>query len=205
MGNDNIAIKVKDLRIRKGYSQEYLAEESKLSLRTIQRIESGESVPRGDTLIKLTKALGVTPDDLLDWTKMEDNGYLKLLNFSALTGVFIHPILGIIIPLAMWTLKKDKVNLVDDYGRKLINFQITWTLLLYSIFIIYTKGTYIGFDFNIIRLLRNVLTVGINKELYYGFFLMLIYLFNIIMIFINLKRITKGVEGKYFLAIPFLR
>lgn len=205
MGNDNIAIKVKDLRIRKGYSQEYLAEESKLSLRTIQRIESGESVPRGDTLIKLTKALGVTPDDLLDWTKMEDNGYLKLLNFNALTGVFIHPILGIIIPLAMWTLKKDKVNLVDDYGRKLINFQITWTLLLYSIFIIYTKGTYIGFDFNIIRLLRNVLTVGINKELYYGFFLMLIYLFNIIMIFINLKRITKGVEGKYFLAIPFLR
>ncbi|HYQ56702.1 MAG TPA: helix-turn-helix transcriptional regulator, partial [Draconibacterium sp.] len=69
MNNQNLAIKIKDLRNRKGLSQEQLSEESKLSLRTIQRIEKGESIPRGDTLMRLTQALGITPDELLDWAK----------------------------------------------------------------------------------------------------------------------------------------
>ncbi|WP_146035304.1 helix-turn-helix domain-containing protein, partial [Formosa algae] len=94
MNNQNLAIKIKDLRNRKGFSQEQLAEESKLSLRTVQRIEKGESIPRGDTLIKLTQALGVTPDDLLEWTDIEDKGYLTLLNLSALTGLLFNPLLG---------------------------------------------------------------------------------------------------------------
>ncbi|WP_146035300.1 helix-turn-helix domain-containing protein, partial [Formosa algae] len=94
MNNQNLAIKIKDLRNRKGFSQEQLAEESKISLRTVQRIEKGESIPRGDTLIKLTQALGVTPDDLLEWTDIEDKGYLTLLNLSALTGLLFNPLLG---------------------------------------------------------------------------------------------------------------
>ncbi|TXD48174.1 helix-turn-helix domain-containing protein [Polaribacter sp. IC073] len=84
MNNQNLAIKIKDLRNRKGFSQEQLSEASKLSIRTIQRIEKGASIPRGDTLIKLTRALGVTPDDLLEWTDIEDKGYLILLNLSAI-------------------------------------------------------------------------------------------------------------------------
>lgn len=100
MNDQNLAFKVKGLRNRKGFSQEQLSEESKLSLRTIQRIEKGESVPRGDTLLKLTQVLGVTPDDLLEWDKTEDRGYLALLNLSALSLVIL-PILGIIIPLVM--------------------------------------------------------------------------------------------------------
>ena len=39
MNNHNLATKIKDLRNRKGFSQEQLSEVSKLSLRTIQRIE----------------------------------------------------------------------------------------------------------------------------------------------------------------------
>ena len=57
MNNLNLAQRVKDLRNRKGISQENLAEESGLSLRTIQRIENNETVPRGDTLKKLSIAL----------------------------------------------------------------------------------------------------------------------------------------------------
>ena len=124
MNNQNLAIKIKDLRTRKGFSQENLSEESKLSLRTIQRIEKGESVSRGDTLIKLTQALGVTPDDLLEWTDIEDKGYLTIMNLSALS-ILIQPFLGIIIPLVMWILKREKIKLVNDTGKKLISFQIS--------------------------------------------------------------------------------
>ena len=57
MNNLNLALRVKELRNRKGFSQETLAEESSLSLRTIQRIENNESIPRGDTLKRLANAL----------------------------------------------------------------------------------------------------------------------------------------------------
>ena len=58
MNNQNLAIRIKDLRKRKGLSQENLSEESKLSLRTIQRIESGTVTPRAYTIKQISEALG---------------------------------------------------------------------------------------------------------------------------------------------------
>ena len=69
MKNFDLAKKIKELRSRKGYSQDDLAEYSQLSLRTIQRIENGETEPRGDTLKRLAKALNVTPDEMIDWAE----------------------------------------------------------------------------------------------------------------------------------------
>jgi len=43
MKNHNLAEKLKDLRVKKGLSQEQLSEISKLSIRTTQRIENGET------------------------------------------------------------------------------------------------------------------------------------------------------------------
>ncbi len=200
MDNQNLAIKVKDLRNRKGYSQEQLSEESKLSLRTIQRIEKGESVPRGDTLVKLTQALGVTPDDLLEWTNIEDKGYLTLLNLSAIT-ILVQPLFGIIIPLVMWILKRDKIKLVDDTGRKLISFQITWTLTLYIVSFLASKGTFIPFNLNILKRFP----VFISDFSLGPALLLFLYLFNLVLIFINIRRSQKGLKTKYFPAIPFLK
>ena len=53
---------LKKLRIDNGFSQEELSEKSGLGLRTIQRLENGESSPRDDTLRLLTKALNVPKD-----------------------------------------------------------------------------------------------------------------------------------------------
>ena len=200
MNNQNLAIKIKDLRNRKGFSQEQLSEESQLSLRTIQRIEKGESVPRGDTLIKLTRALGVTPDDLLEWTNIDDKGYLTLLNLSSIS-ILIQPILGIIVPLVMWILKREKVNQVDDTGRKLISFQITWTILLYAILLILNNGAYLPFDFNLLK----VVSVVFYHHSVPGIFILALYLYNLMMIVINIRRNQKGLNCKYVPAIPILK
>lgn len=53
---------LKKLRIDNGFSQEELSEKSGLGLRTIQRLENGESSPREDTLRLLTKAFNVPKD-----------------------------------------------------------------------------------------------------------------------------------------------
>jgi transcriptional regulator with XRE-family HTH domain len=100
MENSELQKRVKELRIKQGLSQEELAEKTGLSLRTIQRIENGESIPRGDTLKRLSIALQSTPDDLIDWQIQEDNNILKILSLSQL-GFLAFPILGIIIPLAI--------------------------------------------------------------------------------------------------------
>ena len=76
MDNTYLALRVKELRNQKGMSQEFLAEESGLSLRTIQRIEKGESNPTGESLKRLANALNVSPDELIDWSVKEDKRYL---------------------------------------------------------------------------------------------------------------------------------
>ena len=64
MRNTIISSSIKDLRISKNLTQEELSEKSDLSLRTIQRLENGESIPRGDTLKRITDALGL-PNNLV--------------------------------------------------------------------------------------------------------------------------------------------
>jgi len=192
MNNQNLAIKIKDLRNRKGFSQERLAEDSKLSLRTIQRIEKGESIPRGDTLIKLTQALEVTPDDLLDWTKIEDRGFLAILILSTVS-TFIHPLLGLFIPTILWVLKKDKVNLVDHTGKCIINFQLVWIFLLYIIMFIVANGRPLLFDFNLSTLF---FTVFRQFSTLISISLLGLYISSLLFTLINLFRNYKGLKSK---------
>lgn len=49
---------IKELRIKKGMTQEELAEKTELSARTIQRIENGEVDPRALYLTDDCKSLG---------------------------------------------------------------------------------------------------------------------------------------------------
>ena len=64
-------LKIKELRESKGLSQEELCENSGISLRTIQRIENGESVPRGSTLKTIASSLNVSPDSLISFSHGE--------------------------------------------------------------------------------------------------------------------------------------
>ena len=59
METKGLGQKLKTLRGQRGMSQEYLAEESKVSLRTIQRIENNESTPTGETIKRIANALEV--------------------------------------------------------------------------------------------------------------------------------------------------
>ena len=105
----NLADRIKRIRQNQGLSQEKLAEESGLSLRTIQRIEKEKSTPTGDSLKKIARALNITVDELTDWEIIEDRSYLKSVNLSALLFLFF-PLLGILLPSLLWILKKGKIK-----------------------------------------------------------------------------------------------
>jgi transcriptional regulator with XRE-family HTH domain len=62
-----LAKKIRDLRIKKGLSQEKLARLADVSYNTVVKIESGESKnPTFQTMAGIAKALGVTLDALAE-------------------------------------------------------------------------------------------------------------------------------------------
>ena len=122
--------RIRNYRQKNGLSQEQLAEKSGLNLRTIQRIEKDETIPRGDSLRRLAIALKTSPDDLIDWRTKEDKNLLTILNLSQLSFI-AFPTLGILIPLIIWILQKDKIKKVDQLGKLILNFQLSWTLIFF--------------------------------------------------------------------------
>ncbi|RLD29433.1 MAG: DNA-binding protein [Bacteroidetes bacterium] len=191
MNKNHLAIRLKELRNQKGKSQEVLADESGLSLRTIQRIENGDTNPTGDSLKRLSNALNVNPDELIDWVIKEDKRYLIFLNLSALTFLFF-PMLGILVPFILWTSRKDKIKNIKKLGRDVINFEITWTILLFFI-------PFLLFLLSKIGLLES-LTLSIVFTVT-GF----MYFINLIYVLLNTLRISNEKDLMYYPQIKFLR
>jgi transcriptional regulator with XRE-family HTH domain len=200
MKNNELAKKIKELRTRKGLSQDELATAAQLNLRTIQRIESEETEPRGDTLKRLAKALEVTADELIDWAEEEDTTMLVLLNISALSFI-AFPILGIIVPLVLWMSKKDKIKNLNQTGKKLLNFQISWCVFIFSIYILFAVISI--FHIRIIPFSFSIFNLGGGELLI--LFIPVVYFLNIVLILFNAIRSYKNKEVIYQPAIPFLR
>ena len=199
MNNQNLAANIKNLRKRKGISQELLAENSSLSLRTIQRIENGETEPRGDTLTRLANALDVAPEELVDWELTEDKGFLMSLNLSAL-GFILFPLLGIVIPLIMWISKKGKLKQLDNLAKEVLNFQISWTIVLLLTYIYFIASTYYRLnqtDYISLSILGN----PVYKLLAMGG----LYVYNFVLIVVNTLKLKDGREVRYFPRIRFVR
>jgi transcriptional regulator with XRE-family HTH domain len=62
---------VKEARAAKGYTQKELSELSNISIRSIQRIENGEIMPRSYTLKTLAGILGISFEDMQEVTLAE--------------------------------------------------------------------------------------------------------------------------------------
>ncbi len=200
MNHTDLSLKVKALRKKIGLSQEMLAENSGLSLRTIQRVENGENEPTGNSLMKIANALKVSQDELLDWSVLEDKYFLMRMNLSALTFIF-GGFLGALIPFILWNSNKNKIKMVDKLGRDLVNFQITWLLLAgFGSFLISMS---LGFN---MESATNISATDIKEMLtQILIYLTVISALNILLIIFNTFRITNGKKVMYFPKIRFLK
>jgi transcriptional regulator with XRE-family HTH domain len=181
--------KLKSIRELQNLTQEELSEKSGVSVRTIQRIESGNE-PKGYTLRVLAKALKVEENELLykesEQEKSEiieekeeskevvliNYSYLKLINFSSILFIVIPP-LNILAPLILVLTMKQK-NILT---KQLISVQILWTIMAPIVFMlgIFLK---LGNKFtlilmilivlsNVFIILRNAIEIDRNKKLYF--------------------------------------
>lgn len=182
--------KLKIVREQKNLTQEELSEKSGISVRTIQRIESGIA-PKGHTLKALSKTLEILETELTDKTEEKrvvekpeelivksqteigiDFQKIKLINLSSILFVMLPP-LNILVPLLLFYALKQKNHLT----RQIISLQIIWTILAPIIFMLGILLK-LGRSFtiviliiivlsNVFLILRNLSEIDRNKRLRY--------------------------------------
>ena len=160
-------------------TQKQLSERANISVRTIQRIESGQEL-KGHTLDALSKALEINKEKLiqgdLDIKKDIDNiRLIKLINLSSLL-LLIIPLGSIILPLIIMYWKKE----VNSITKQIVSIQILWTLSFPLIVLIViflgnvfplSKQTvpltmFLLILVNVYIIIRNTVEVDKNKKLY---------------------------------------
>ena len=172
---NEIGKRIRDIRKKKGLSQEELAESVKVNLRTIQRIENNESEPRGKTLNLICDVLQINPEDILDYGKQPDKSYLTIFHLSVIVFLAI-PVGNIIVPLILWMNKKDKIIGLKEIGANLLNYQIVWSIITFS----------------------SITAFAFSKIMHYGYYPILFYVFiglyalNIILPIIFAIKTNKG-------------
>ncbi len=131
--------KLKEIRLKKGWSQEELAERAKVNLRTIQRIENNENSPSGKTVRLICEALEINVEYFFEYGKHQDRTFLVLFHLSVLVFIIL-PLGNIIVPLILWLTNKDKIVGLEKIGANLLNFQILWSVLYFAVMIIGVLG-----------------------------------------------------------------
>lgn len=137
---DDIADRVKTNRRLRNLSQEELADLSGLSIRTIQRLEKGETIGSSYTLRTVATALQITPEELTAAPLLHGGRhsaslkYMLILNWSALIGLVI-PLTNIILPAIMLWRHRHNPQL-KLRGQQIVSFQIIWLLITLALMIV---------------------------------------------------------------------
>ena len=193
----SVSQKITSARKKKGFTQEQLAEMTNLTVRTIQRIESGESNPRPFTLQSIANALELSFDDLsqpevivLQPTALPvspavhvDNSasrdFLHMLCLSCFTYLLI-PFVHFLVPV--YILKKSGQNdpSIRAKARVIIRRQIYWVCALH-LFMLCTLG------YNLLQA-KYFGAAGIINYLL-PFFVM--YIINAFIIISDISRVRK--------------
>lgn len=200
MKNKYLAEKLKNVRKRKGLSQEVLAENSKLSLRTIQRLERCETEPTAHTLRRISDTLNINPEELTGQDLKEDSNYLQTLNISALTFL-LFPVLGIITPTILWIAKKEKWRDLDKVAKAIINFEITWNIILFA-------GLIFGSFIVSYKIESSGGIINMNyyetRNQFYLYFISIMYFLNLVIVIINSFNLQKNRNIFYQPKINFV-
>jgi transcriptional regulator with XRE-family HTH domain len=147
--------KIKEIRKEKGMTQEELAERSGINLRTVQRIENGETTPRGNSLHAISNVLNIELSSLISKHENENKVakiileviFLIALNISLMslfgfltfdTGANWNSrlaaiLLSIFIPLVIIFFTQDMNRLVRiaKFGTGLIIYMV-WSMILHT-------------------------------------------------------------------------
>jgi uncharacterized Tic20 family protein len=177
--------KISQLRKSRGITQEELSELARVNLRTIQRIESGDTEPRLTTLRALCNAMNANIEEVIETGLQENRNILFWLHLTP-AAAFLLPLGNIIMPLIIWLSNKDRTAHVREQGANIINFQIIWYIITVII---------VG-----------ILLIGLTDYKAIEYMMLLFLATNVIYPVIVAIRVRKGKIKKYYpTLIRFVR
>lgn len=194
----NLGQQIVTARKKKGLTQEQLADQAHITVRTIQRIESGESTPRSYTLKAIAGILDI-PFATLITTEAEpvtktdtpinapapfadENGkhFLQMLCLSCFTYLVI-PFVHFLVPNYLLKKSNEQNPKIVAFARRVVRVQLFWKSALWLLMLL-TLG------YNIIVAVYFEKSYLLNYLL--PFFIM--YLLNALIIANSLVRIKKA-------------
>ena len=110
---------------------------------------------------------------------MQEKQWALICHLSGLSGYFI-PFGNVIVPIIIWSMKKDEMPMVDEHGKEVINFQLSITMWIIM------SGILI------------VLLIGIPMLIVLG-------LLQFILVIIGALKADSGQLYKYPLTIQFIK
>jgi transcriptional regulator with XRE-family HTH domain len=199
----NLHQKIVLARNQLGLTQEELATAANITVRTIQRIESGESTPRKYTLKLIATALNIPFEELNTQVEQvpatavipkyaatpglhsiktidDDVNFLKLLCLSCFSYLLI-PYIHFLIPVYLLKKRREENPVVLRFARKAIQNQIAWVIATTFIFLLV-----LGYNF--------VQAAYLNKQYpaNYLFVFFLMYLVNALVILRSYLKVNNS-------------
>ncbi len=110
---------------------------------------------------------------------MNEKQWTFICHLSGLCG-YIIPFGNLIVPLIIWSAKKDEMPLVDAHGKEALNFQISITLYL------------------VVSMVFIMVFIGI-------FMLMIVAILNVTLVIIAAIKADSGELYHYPLSIRFIK
>ncbi len=124
-------------RKKKGLTQEELAEQSGVNIRTVQRIESEDVKPRAHTIKALALVLEINPEALQDSIgpaadSRITSDRIHLLQMVCLScfSFLVVPFIHFLIPSYLLKRRAGQDQFLISQGRSLIRKQFIWVILL---------------------------------------------------------------------------
>lgn len=77
-----------------------------------------------------TDANGTDSESGVEYEVSSDDQTWGIITHAAAFVGFVIPLGNILGPLVVWAIKKDESRFVDENGKQVLNFQITWTIFL---------------------------------------------------------------------------
>lgn len=125
---------------------------------------------------------------------------------------FVIPFGGILGPLILWVLNKDKSKFIDQHGKSAINFRLSIFLysliigvisipfLLFNVFRGFTFHPSVGFDFSF-QNLSPILFIGGGL----GFLAIITFLLELVFVILASIRAKEGEMYQYPITISFMK
>lgn len=126
---NTIGKKISDTRRLKGFTQEELAELSKVNLRTIQRIENNKNEPRGKTLSMICDVLQIEKAHLHQLNQLSQK---KTVTTFVIDGIFLILLNILLVSIIGYLTLPPEATINSKVGAILLSFLIPFFIVHFT-------------------------------------------------------------------------